>query len=82
MNFYKRLLHGLCAFVLLFAFSGVVLAQAYSSKAQPLDSNTLLLEIQVDGYVLSDSVSAFQLGQKTFLPLGELARLMSIGIRV
>lgn len=82
MNFFKRLLLGLCAFALLLAFSGRALAQANSSKPQPLNSNTVLLEIQVDGYVLSDSVSAFQLGQKIFLPLGELARLMSIGIRV
>ena len=82
MKFQKRLSLGLFAFFLSFAFCGAVLAQANSLKAQPLDSNTVLLEIQVDGYVLSDSVSAFQLGQKTFLPLGELARLMSIGIRV
>ena len=82
MHFFNRLLLGLCAFALLLAFSGSALAQASSSKPQPLDSNTVLLEIQVDGYVLSDSVSAFQFGPKIFLPLGELARLMSIAIRV
>ncbi len=76
----KRLIVGVI-FLLSLAATGAALGQGAPSRSQPLDSNTVLLEIRVDGHVLTDSLSAFQFGEKVFLPLGELATMMTIGIR-
>lgn len=76
----KRLLLGLI-FILALASTGAALSQPTSPSPQALDSNTVLLEIRIDGHVLTDSLGAFQFGQKIFLPLGEMASLMTIGIR-
>lgn len=46
------------------------------------DSNLLVLEVQLDGMTLSDSLSAYQDGSQTLLPLGELARLLTLAIQV
>ncbi|MFN3304909.1 MAG: hypothetical protein ACK44A_14480 [Roseateles sp.] len=46
------------------------------------DSNLLVLEVQLDGMVLSDSLAAYQDGGQTLLPLGELARLLTLAIQV
>lgn len=52
---------------------------------QPLspadDSNLLLLEVRLDDSVLAESVTSYQYGRETFLPLGELARLLTLAIR-
>lgn len=77
---WQRLLLGL-VFLLSIACTGVAWSQPIASKPQSLDSNTVLFEIRIDEHVLSDSLSAFQFGQKIFLPLGEMSSLMTIGIR-
>jgi len=46
------------------------------------DSNLLVLEVALDGQVLSDSFSAYQDGTQTLLPLGELSRLLTLAIQV
>lgn len=46
------------------------------------DNNLLVLEVQLDGMVLSDSLAAYQDGGQTLLPLGELARLLTLAIQV
>lgn len=43
--------------------------------------NLLLLETRIDQNVLSDGLSAYQMGNTILLPLGELARLLTIAIR-
>lgn len=45
------------------------------------DANLLILDFRLDGYSLSDSLSAFQDAQTVFLPLGEIARLLSLAIK-
>ncbi|MFG6429768.1 hypothetical protein [Roseateles sp. LYH14W] len=46
------------------------------------DTNLLVLEVTLDGQVLSDSFSAYQDGTQTLLPLGELSRLLTLAIQV
>jgi hypothetical protein len=58
------------------------LLPAPASAAPPDDaSNLLLLEVRLDGHLLSDSISAYQFGDDVFLPLGELSKLLTIAIR-
>lgn len=45
------------------------------------DPSLVLLEVRLDESVLSDSISTYQVGRETFLPLGELARLLTLAIR-
>jgi len=45
------------------------------------EPNLLLLEVRLDQHVLSDAIPAYQYGRNTFLPLGELARLLTLAIR-
>lgn len=46
------------------------------------DSEDLLLELRLDGHVLSSGLVAHCAGQRVTLPLGEVARLLSLAIRV
>lgn len=46
------------------------------------ENNLLVLELVLDGQVISDSFSAYQDGSQTLLPLGELARLLTLAIQV
>ena len=46
------------------------------------DANLLVLEIRLDGHVLSDSFTAYQDGGQVLLPLGELSRLLTLAITV
>ena len=46
------------------------------------DANLLVLEVKLDDITLSDSFSAYQDGSQTLLPLGELARLLTLAIQV
>ncbi|MBI3349290.1 MAG: hypothetical protein HY020_19025 [Burkholderiales bacterium] len=46
------------------------------------ETNLLVLEVVLDGQVLSDSFSAYQDGPLTLLPLGELSRLLTLAIQV
>lgn len=42
---------------------------------------SLLLEVRLDQSVLSDAIPAFDMGEHTLLPLGELARLLTIAVQ-
>jgi hypothetical protein len=52
-----------------------------ASEAGLSDLNQVLFEIRLGPTVISDTFSAYQVGRQTFLPLGELARLLTIAIR-
>lgn len=54
---------------------------AASAQQENSDGNLLLLETRVDQNVISDGLSAYQSGSAVLLPLGELARLLTIAIR-
>lgn len=45
------------------------------------ESNLVLLELRLDGQVLAEALPGYQYGRQTFLPLGELARLLTLAIR-
>jgi len=47
-----------------------------------LEANALLLEVRLDGHVLSDGLTAYRDGNQILLPLGELARLLTLAISV
>jgi len=42
----------------------------------------LILDVQLDGFILSDGLTAYQDGPQILLPLGELARLLTLAITV
>jgi hypothetical protein len=46
------------------------------------ENNLLVLEVTLDGQVLSDSFAAYQDGAQVLLPLGELARLLTLSVQV
>jgi hypothetical protein len=46
------------------------------------EANLLVLEVQLDGHVLSDNFAAYQEGSHILLPLGELSRLLTLAITV
>lgn len=56
------------------------------SSAKPASpenqANWLILDVRLDGFVLSDGLSAYQDGPQILLPLGELARLLTLAISV
>jgi hypothetical protein len=81
LRFFLKTLLRSVVFALSLALAHAALAQPVLPKAQSLDSNTVLFEISIDQHVLTDSLNAFQLGQKIFLPLGEMSSLMTIAIR-
>lgn len=45
------------------------------------DPNLLLLEVRLDEHVLAEAIPSYQVGRETFLPLGEVARLLTLAIR-
>ncbi|CAN5538987.1 hypothetical protein BH10PSE16_BH10PSE16_30050 [soil metagenome] len=61
-------------------------ALAAQVKAGPLrrdlEANLLILEVRLDGISLSDGLTAYQDGPQILLPLGELARLLTLAITV
>ena len=56
-------------------------AAATTLKGQANEGNMLLLDIRLEQYILSDSLTGYQVGQQIYLPLGELARMLTIAIR-
>jgi hypothetical protein len=64
----------------------VVAAAAAAAAAAPpsrkAETNLVLLEVRLGGQLLSDGVTAYEIGRDVFLPLGELARLLTLAIRV
>ncbi|MES2319186.1 MAG: hypothetical protein V4631_17045 [Pseudomonadota bacterium] len=55
---------------------------ALATPARAANSPDLLLEVRLERHLLSDSIVAYQQGNDVLLPLGELARLLTIAIRV
>ena len=47
-----------------------------------IEANLLILNLQLDGSTLSDGLMAYQDGPQILLPLGELARLLTLAITV
>ena len=47
-----------------------------------VEASLLVLEVRLDGHLLSDSFGAYQEGGEVLLPLGELSRLLTLGITV
>jgi hypothetical protein len=62
----------------------VALSSASSAKPASPESQAslLILDVRLDGFVLSDGLSAYQDGAQILLPLGELARLLTLAIAV
>lgn len=61
----------------------IVLVYAYAEVllAQETELNLLVLEVQLDQTTISTAIPAYDFGPYTLLPLGELARLLSIAIQ-
>jgi hypothetical protein len=68
----------LCACLAL-AHAAPACAQAVSAQ-QAKAANLLVLEVSLDQQLLSDGLTAFQYGNDVYLPLGDLARLLTIAI--
>jgi hypothetical protein len=68
----------LCAWCVLLpaAHAGAQAVSAHQARA----ANLLVLEVQLDQQVLSDGMTAFQVGNDIYLPLGDLARLLTIAV--
>lgn len=69
--------------------AGLVLAlpPAHSWPAAPAparstEANLLLFEVRLGDQLLADAVTAYQIGKDIYLPLGEMARLLTLAIRV
>jgi hypothetical protein len=45
------------------------------------DPDLVLLEVRLDEHVLTEAITSYQIGRETFLPLGELSRLLTLAIR-
>ena len=58
----------------------VLLLHGAAARAAPAPD--LLLEVRVDQHLLSDAIASFQQRNDVLLPLGEVARLLTIAIRV
>lgn len=46
------------------------------------EDNLVLLEVRLGKQILTDAVTGYEIGRDVFLPLGELARLLTLAIRV
>jgi len=81
----RSLLAAVCG-ALLLALPVAAVAQSPPTTAARVqrgaEANLLVLEVRLDGHVLSDSLVAYQDGAQVLLPLGELARLLTLGIQV
>jgi hypothetical protein len=64
----------------------LALSCAGAAPAQPVPApqaraaNLLILEVRLEQHLLSDSLTAYQYGKDVYLPLGDLARLLTIAI--
>lgn len=55
--------------------------QAYAFTSAPDDANLLLLAVHLERQVLTDSLTVYQEGDMVLLPLGQLARVLTLAIR-
>lgn len=62
--------------------AAVAAAPTPGRQSLRMDEGTLVLEVQLDGYVLPGGVLAYQDGSHVLLPLGELAHLLTLAISV
>lgn len=62
-------------------FAPLCAAQAQTVQPRSSDANILVLEVRLDHYVVSEGLTAYQAGTHVLLPLGELARLLTLAIR-
>lgn len=67
----------------LLMLAGVICSQAIPAQElkQGAELDLLLLEVRLDQAVLSGAIPAYGVGEHTLLPLGELARLLTIAIQ-
>lgn len=61
--------------------ASIVHPQHLLAQYQSTEREFLLLEVRLDQSVLSDAIPAYGLGEHTLLPLGELARLLTLAIK-
>jgi hypothetical protein len=57
-------------------------AVAAAKPAQKNEANLILLEVRLGSQLLSDGVTAYESGRHVYLPLGEMARLLTLAVRV
>ena len=55
-------------------------AETLSPASPTADPNLLLFEVRLDQHVLSDSLTGYQYGTNILLPLGDLAKMLTIGV--
>ncbi|SFD77664.1 carboxypeptidase-like regulatory domain-containing protein [Massilia yuzhufengensis] len=55
---------------------------AAAAPSPASETNLVLLEVRLGNQVLSDAVNGYEIGRDVFLPLGEMARLLTLAIRV
>lgn len=51
-------------------------------SSRDIEAHLLILDVRIDGFILSDGLTAYQDGARILLPLGELARLLTLAITV
>ena len=56
-------------------------AQNALLSSQKIEPNLLILEVRLDQHLLSDAVTAYQYDKDVLLPLGGLARLLTLAIK-
>lgn len=79
MTFVRRALARAVLCALCALAPGLACAQAVSAH-QAKAANLLVLEVRLDQQLLSDGMAAFQYGSDVYLPLGDLARLLTIAV--
>ena len=68
-------------FLLLLINAPLAGAQSPSVQSRKIEPNLLVLEVRLDRHVLSEAIIAYQCGSDILLPLGQLARLLTIAIK-
>ena len=66
---------------LLLILAGLVLSGALLAQEHDPEATFLLLEVRLDQSILSSAIPAYDVGEHTLLPLGELVRLLTIAIQ-
>jgi hypothetical protein len=67
--------------LLVLLLAGALLCAQGRAQTRADDANLVLLEVRLDSLLLSDAVTGYEIGRDVFLPLGEMARLLTIAIR-
>lgn len=62
-------------------FAGFIYSQALPAQEQGPELDLLLLEVRLNQSVLSGAIPAYDVGEHTLLPLGELTWLLTIAIQ-